>query len=73
MKIVDACPKCNSHDIIRFDGETNQEVGDNALITGRTILSAVPISRYVCCTCGFTEEWIDEKYLEKVKMSKKAK
>jgi hypothetical protein len=42
-------------------------------MTGNTIFSAVNVNRYICCTCGFTEEWIDKNDLEKVKNSKKAK
>lgn len=30
-------------------------------------------NRYICCECGYTEEWIDREDIEKVKKSKKAK
>lgn len=26
-----------------------------------------PVTRYICCTCGYTEEWIDNKeHLDKL-------
>ena len=42
-------------------------------MVGKTIISAVNVNRYICCDCGFTEEWIDKSDLETVKKSKKAK
>lgn len=42
-------------------------------MVGKTIMSAVNVNRYICCDCGFTEEWIDKADLDAVKNSKKAK
>ncbi len=28
---------------------------------------AAPVNRFVCCACGFSEEWLREEDLEKVK------
>ncbi len=73
MKYRNTCPKCNSADIVRFDGSAGAYgAGDNVMV-GTTIFSAVNVNRYVCCQCGFTEEWIDVCDLEKIKNSKKAK
>ncbi len=33
-------------------------MGDNILV-GWTTFSAVKVTRYLCCACGFSEEWID--------------
>ncbi|WP_278281159.1 hypothetical protein [Clostridium sp. BSD9I1] len=30
-------------------------------MTGMTIFSAVKVTRYLCCDCGYSEEWIDDK------------
>ncbi|WP_255420992.1 hypothetical protein [Atopobacter sp. AH10] len=38
-------------------------------MTGATIFSAVNVSRYVCATCGYIEEWV---YLEDIAKIKKA-
>ena len=67
------CPKCQSADIVRIDGYTGAYGSGNNILTGATILSAVNVNRYICCHCGFTEEWIDRDKLEKIKNSKKAK
>lgn len=73
MKNKKICPKCQSRDILRFDGFVGGYGSGNHLLTGLTVLSAVNVNRYVCCSCGFTEEWIDEEFLDKVRNSKKAK
>ena len=73
MKLTNTCPKCGSSDIIRFDGYTGAYGTGNNIMTGATIFSTVNVNRYVCCTCGYSEEWIDTEDIEKLKASKKAK
>ena len=73
MKSSRICPKCSSNDILRFDGFVGGYGEGNNLMTGLTVFSAVNVNRYVCCRCGYTEEWIDREDLEKVAKSKKAK
>lgn len=73
MKNTRICPKCSSSDILRFDGYTGAYGSGNNMMTGHTVFSAVNVNRYVCCECGYTEEWIDREDIEKVKKSKKAK
>lgn len=73
MKNTKICPKCGSYDIVRIDGYAGPYGAGNNIMTGHTIFSAVNVNRYICCTCGFTEEWIDGNDLEKIKNSKKAK
>ncbi len=41
-------------------------VGNN-IKTGLTIFSVILVNRYVCCSCGFTEEWIDIDDIAKLK------
>ena len=36
-------------------------------MTFHTIMSAVPVDRYICTTCGFSEEWIDLDNMNKLK------
>lgn len=65
MKNTHICPKCRSSDIVCAKGE-NQGYGiGNNVRAG--IFKQVLISRYICCTCGFTEEWIENDDLPKVK------
>ncbi len=73
MKHTKICPKCNSADIVRIDGYTGAYGTGNNIMTGKTIFSTVNVNRYVCCNCGFSEEWIDREDIDKVKNSKKAK
>jgi len=42
-------------------------------MAGATIFSGVDVNRYICCSCGFTEEWIDLEDIKRLKESKKAK
>ena len=73
MKNSKLCPKCESSNILRLDGSVAAYgAGNNAMI-GNTIFSAIPVARYICCNCGYTEEWIDKEDLPKVQSSRKAK
>ena len=51
------CPKCGSADLIRLPGRGGPGSG-NIIMTG---LHAIPITRYVCFRCGFSEEWIESR------------
>ena len=73
MKTTNRCPKCDSFDIVRIDGYSGPYGVGNNIMTGASIFSAVNVNRYVCCNCGYSEEWIDTEDLDKVKNSKKAK
>ena len=73
MKNTKICPKCTSDNIIRIDGYCGPYGSGNNIMTGSTIFSTVNVNRYICCGCGFTEEWLDKEDIEKVAKSKKAK
>lgn len=73
MKYSRICPKCRNSNIVRFDGYSGAYGAGNNVLTGNTIFSAVNVNRYVCCSCGYTEEWIDVEDMEKIITSKKAK
>ena len=51
MKISKQCPKCKSTDICRIGAG-----GGNAYYLG---LKHVLPYRYICCKCGYTEEYIE--------------
>ncbi|MCI8449066.1 MAG: hypothetical protein HFH30_11935 [Eubacterium sp.] len=72
MKNSKKCPKCSSSDIIIVDGYTGAYGSGNNIITGYSIFSGVGIDRYICCSCGFTEEWIAVDQIEKIRKSKKS-
>ena len=73
MKNSKTCPKCKSADVVRIDGYAGPYGTGNNVMVGKSIFSAVNVNRYVCCDCGYTEEWIDTEDLEKISASKKAK
>ena len=50
MKNSGACPKCQGTDLIRLR--------NNGIHLGMRV---VPITRYVCYDCGFSEEWIESR------------
>ena len=60
MRNTKKCPKCQSGDIIRIPGSGGQVRG-NYIWIGHSVFSrAAKVSRYVCASCGFAEEWIDD-------------
>ena len=64
MKKSNICPKCGSNDILMIPGSSGAYgVGNNIPL----FFSYVKVNRYLCCTCGFSEEWIDEKDIGKLK------
>ena len=73
MKIKKMCPKCNGTDIILVPGKAGAYGVGNNIQVGLTTFSAVLVDRYVCCDCGFTEEWVDPNDMYLIKNSKKAK
>lgn len=72
MKNSRTCPKCNSNNIVRINGYAGACGSGNNIMIGHSILSAVNVNRYICCSCGYTEEWIDKEDVDKVVNSKKA-
>ena len=71
MKHSKICPKCNGRDILRIEGQSKAYGAGNNIPVGMTIFSSVLVHRYLCCTCGYSEEWIDKadipKLIEKFK------
>ena len=59
MRNSRTCPKCQSTDIVRIPGDVRAFGAGNNIIVGATIFSAVKVTRYLCASCGFSEEWIE--------------
>ena len=72
MKNNKMCPKCQSTNIVRIDGSVGAHGVGNNVMLGMTIFSAVKVNRYICCNCGFTEEWIDKEDIDEIANSNKA-
>ena len=70
MKNTRKCPKCGGSDIIFLPGSAGPYGNGNNIMKGlkiKSVKSAVPVDRYICTRCGFSEEWIDLDYMDKLK------
>lgn len=67
MKNTNHCPKCNGSDIIRVEGSNRGYGAGNNIVAG--MFSVVKVHRYLCCNCGFSEEWIDTEDIETIRRS----
>nr|WP_325298406.1 hypothetical protein [uncultured Dysosmobacter sp.] len=65
MKNTGKCPKCGGADLVLVPG--GRATMDSALNLIHVGFRSVGVDRYVCCTCGFSEEWVAADGLEKVK------
>lgn len=62
MKNGNACPKCGSRQIVRVpDSPRRHASGNNIYTTRATLLGKVPVIRYVCCGCGYVENWVETR------------
>jgi len=59
MKNTGSCPKCSSRELLRIEGESGAHGAGNNIQVGWTIFSAVRVTRFLCTSCGFSEEWIE--------------
>lgn len=67
MKNTNTCPKCQSKDILIIPGNAGAYGSGNNIQVGWSNLSAILVNRYVCCNCGYSEEWIDKEDVSKLK------
>lgn len=67
-----ACPKCGGREIMRINGNIGAYGTGNNIQLGLTNFSAVKVNRYICCNCGYSEEWIDPADIPKIRKSGKA-
>jgi predicted nucleic-acid-binding Zn-ribbon protein len=68
VKTTGTCPKCASRELIRIPGSTGAYGTGNNIFTGKTIFSTVNVTRFLCSTCGYSEEWVESpEDIEKVR------
>ncbi len=67
MKNSHTCPKCGGTDILLIPGTSGAYGVGNNIPTGKTIFSYTLVNRYLCCSCGYSEEWIDKEDIAKLK------
>lgn len=63
MKQTKTCPKCGCTELLRVE----DAVGDRSINLVLGWFSAVPVTRYVCCNCGYVESWVDQQYLSDIR------
>lgn len=69
MKNTGKCPKCGSGNVARIPDHPNRHAsGNNIYTTTMTLTGKIPVIRYVCCDCGYVENWVEtETELDKIK------
>jgi len=60
------CPKCKSGDIVKLPGSVepyysgnNVALGRKRLVSFLSIPQFVKVAKFLCCKCGFAEEWVE--------------
>ena len=53
MKQTLCCPKCGSREIVRVPDHPGRHART------WTLLGKIPVIRYVCCGCGYVENWVE--------------
>ena len=67
MKYSAVCPKCGEQNVVLIPGKVGAQSSQNTVGVGFLALNSIPVSRYVCLNCGYTEEWIDsDEHLRKI-------
>ena len=66
---IKSCPKCGSTDIVRIPDNPNRHASGNNIYTSTyTLFGKIPVIRYVCCSCGYAENWVEnEEELNKIR------
>lgn len=68
MKYTNKCPKCSFTGMVRIPGRNEPYGYGRNIRVGITPLSAVLVTKYVCCNCGYIEDWVDfPQDIEKIK------
>ena len=66
MKQSKICPKCGSDEVIAFM-EPTHGINDNGNHIYTGIFSYASLWRYVCCDCGYTEQYVNMPEIKKIR------
>lgn len=62
MKNSGRCPKCGSGQIARIPDNGRYANGNNIYLKSAVILAdRIPLTKYICCECGYAEEWVESR------------
>lgn len=69
MKNSTYCPQCGSQNIVRVPDKPNRHTsGNNIYTSALTLMGKIPVIRYVCCDCGYVENWVErQRELDEIK------
>jgi ribosomal protein S27AE len=59
VRMASPCTKCGSADLIRVPAVRGPYGTGNFVVFGLISSKRVPVTRYVCGNCGYTEEWVE--------------
>ena len=59
MKNTKRCPKCGSNNIARVPDDAHRYLANSIAITKIAWVKRIPVTRYVCCDCGYMENWVE--------------
>ena len=59
MKNTKCCPKCKSLNIVRVPDNAHRYLANSICITTIAWVKRIPVARYVCCDCGYVENWVE--------------
>ncbi|MDE6739722.1 MAG: hypothetical protein K2K07_11585 [Lachnospiraceae bacterium] len=59
MKNTKCCPKCGSHNIVRVPDDAHRYLANSIAITTIAWVKRIQVARYVCCDCGYVENWVE--------------
>lgn len=63
MKNTHVCSKCGSNNIVRVPDNPNRHASGNNIYTSTfTLMKKIPVIRYVCCDCGYVEDWVENQH-----------
>ena len=61
MKNTNCCPKCGSENMACVPDNAHRYLANSIAITKIGWVKRIPVVRYVCCDCGYVENWIETK------------
>lgn len=67
MNKIDRCPKCQSKDLIFVPSKAGMYGTGNNIMVKLTLSIAIRFHRFVCGNCGYSEEWVDQEDIQKLK------
>lgn len=61
MKNTKQCPKCGSGDIACVPDNAHRYLANSICVTKAVWVKRIPVARYVCCGCGYVENWVENR------------